>query len=374
MSLTSPSAPERAASDAVARLAAVRRLKPLLVPSAVFMLTVLLVVEPIVARYGPARHGAFRTMDRAVAAARGERAAVVCGDSRSVAAFDFPAVQRGLAARGSDVRLIDLTLESTDVTWQCLALEEFLKRRPDVRTVVLGINADLLLVHEEQCDPSTMLGLLVTNFYWAKGKHFGRLYPDFPRRRLDIGLRFVLRRASHVGAFSSVLQEKWIKLRNRVFRIRDFRQRNRFGVVADMKRMQNGVIEWGRKGLTELREGDGWGLNPLFEGLIEELDARGVRVILVELPMNSEYRRAISHVALGLEYRSWLRRRLAARNVRWIDMSDPAWVVDADFPDDSHITPAGARRFSEDLARPLAEAMGVHRGGGIGGAPQPRGD
>lgn len=332
-------------------------MKQLLIPASVFLLGLFGAVEPFLKWYTPSHHVGMRKMAAAEAAPQGRPLVVVTGDSRSVAAFDYPTLKAGLERRGYHFELADIALESTNPTWQCIALEQYLANRPDVEAVVIGVNSSRLLNNPHEPDPSSWSGSLLTNFLWARPVHFRRLYPGFPRDQLDAGLRYQLRRLTYLGSYCSLLQIRWTQARDRLFGIEDTREANRFGAIEDLKDATQVSAAQGQRALETARTRDTWRINPLFLGLLDDLQTRGITLVVVELPMHSGFRNLTSHSPSGLAYRAWLARELASRGAAYLDFSAPSWATDDHFPDFSHITPESAHTFSRQFVDALLDAL-----------------
>ncbi len=279
---------------------------------------------------------------------------VFSGDSRAVAAVDYEIIRGQLSAAECDLTVVDLALESTDATWQILALQKYLKHKRKLSGVVLGFTTDLLLAEPEAFSPDTWYGPLTTNFLWAQPEDIDLMYPGFPLSNLDVGLRFYLNRTTHLGIYKPVLWHKWQLAQESLLFGTETGERNQFGRVEDMKELAQRFASGGRERLLRYRDGEGWKLNPLFEKFRLHLKERQIPLILVELPMSEHYQREVSQSAEGRAFRSWLRHRIESDGGLYLDFSQPAWMTDEFIPDRSHINPEGARLISRDLGEDLA--------------------
>jgi hypothetical protein len=104
------------------------------------------------------------------------------------------------------------------------------------------------------------------------------------------------------------------------------------------------------------RTSAGWRLDPWVDRLRDELRRSGTPLVLVEVPMPAEYRKAVTLSPDGQALRAWLAGQCAGDGGLFVDLSDaPALgLTDDDFPDHLHLGPEGARRFSRFLGERLA--------------------
>jgi hypothetical protein len=129
------------------------------------------------------------------------------------------------------------------------------------------------------------------------------------------------------------------------------RERNRFGFVQNFSALEASGIEDFNRRCNAAANG---GFSVPVEKIIQLAQEHGATLVLVEMPMPSRHRQTF----YSTEAWSRLQRRLQSlafeKHLRYISASD--WVGnDAEFEDVTHLNEVGAKDFSAQLAKAIAE-------------------
>jgi lysophospholipase L1-like esterase len=89
--------------------------------------------------------------------------------------------------------------------------------------------------------------------------------------------------------------------------------------------------------------------------MMEEAEAAGAHLVVVDVPMPSSYRDEVTSSPQGRRYAAWLRRELEARGATYVELTSIA--DDATFEDGVHLNTEGARTFSRALADAVAPLL-----------------
>jgi hypothetical protein len=130
---------------------------------------------------------------------------------------------------------------------------------------------------------------------------------------------------------------------------------NRFGRAADFAALEPpDPAEFARR-CRQAAE-DGVPFAEPVRALFRVAAGRGARVVLVEMPMPSGYRRRFCDTPGWLLYRRHLRELAGQKGGAYLSAVD--WVGDEHFRDVLHLDPTGATLFSKRLAEEMS-AMGA---------------
>jgi hypothetical protein len=138
---------------------------------------------------------------------------------------------------------------------------------------------------------------------------------------------------------------------------------NRFGRAADFAALEPpDPLEFA--GQCRQSAEDGVPFSAPVQALFRIAGARGARVLLVEMPMPSGYRRRFCDTPGWLLYRRHLRELARKEGGAYLSAVD--WVGDEHFRDVLHLDPTGAALFSKRLAEEMSamEAKAVAPGQG----------
>jgi hypothetical protein len=292
----------------------------------------------------------------AAAVAAGPDCLLLLGDSRMDAAYSPAALHEALRRRASDRCVADLSIGATDISGIYLSAREYLSRGGRPQLVVIGKVADSLLDPSPTPDPQQMVGNNAIQLIWSRPSDVFVEYPGFPVASVgafDSGFRFLIARATAIGRYQSLF---WV----RVQRAQDLlvgapaQTHNRFGAVADMGQLEGDLRG---KALGTMARSAALpaqlGLGRWFTRLVALLADARIPFVLVELPMPSAYRRAVSETPEALAYQRWLLGQIGAFNGTLIDLGQPPWIDDAYFADPLHLNQAGAQKLSSDLGERL---------------------
>jgi hypothetical protein len=94
---------------------------------------------------------------------------------------------------------------------------------------------------------------------------------------------------------------------------------------------------------------------PALDHLFNLASTEGARIFVVDMPMQANHREFYYSSSTWLRYRSYLKDKLKARGITFIDATD--WAQDADFLDDIHLNDGGAKKFSSRLSAALDQEI-----------------
>jgi hypothetical protein len=208
------------------------------------------------------------------------------------------------------------------------------------------------LLDDPSPDPNAFFGNRAAELAWSVPADVEVYYPGFPFSDFDRGVRFLFARSDALSIYASALWLKTQAVQDRLTGKLHDEPRTRFGSLADMHALLDAFRDEATKGLARW---DGhWRLTPWFEMLRDLVHSNGARLIVLEVPMPSRYRREVLESSPALRFTTWLRGELARNGDAHLDLSAPLSVRDEDFGDGVHLDSEGARNFSSDLGRSLS--------------------
>jgi hypothetical protein len=288
---------------------------------------------------------------------------VVAGDSRMVAGYDKASLTSALRARGRDDCVATIAVGALPVSGLAVAVREYLERGGKPGVLVLGATEDTLL-RRPSSDPSEFVGNESVLLSWSRWDDVGRHYPDFPfgnPRAFDQGFRFLVLRSSGLGRYVSLAWQKVQGFQDRM--TGQAGESNVFGALSDMEARGRAMKQTAHQGLARaLERPEDERLDPWFYAIEEMVNARGARLVVVELPMPAYYSQAITHSAEGRRYRAWLATHLEQRGNAFADLTSLSGLGPEHFADFLHLNAAGARRFSSELGQQLSVISGERTG------------
>ena len=95
------------------------------------------------------------------------------------------------------------------------------------------------------------------------------------------------------------------------------------------------------------------GFTPAIEFLFRLAAEKGSKVFVIDMPMQSNHREFYYSSSAWIRYRGYLKEKLEARGITFVDATD--WAQDSDFLDDIHLNDEGAKKFSCRLSVTLAK-------------------
>jgi len=279
----------------------------------------------------------------------GDGCILILGDSRMAAGLDQPALHQALGRRGADRCVADLAIGATDVSGAFLAARRYVSagRRP-VLAVVAKVEDSLL--DPDATGPRMMVGNNAIHLVWTTpGDVFAEVrgFPFASVAAFDDGLRFLIARGTALGRYQSLVSLRAQRLQDALTGA-DRGAQNRFGQFNDMAALERDMQERADARLAAATHEPG-GRSVWFDRLGDLLRLSGTRVVVVELPMPSAYRRRISDTAPAIAYRRAFTAALRARGAAYIDLARAPWVDDALFADALHLNARGAAQLSRDL-------------------------
>jgi len=284
-----------------------------------------------------------RTLASAIAA--GDGCVVTLGDSRMVAGVRIPAFGRELARAGTARCHAQLAIGGAHVVAHYLALRRYLAAGRKPKLIVLGITLESALSRE--LPPDGMIGNQAVALGWSEASDVTLIYPGFPARDFDSGLRFLMKRPFSLTAFGSLA---WLRVQAMQDRLvgNERGPTNQFGAVADMQALARSLT----RDVSDRIEGfpERVPLHPAFRALVDLAFTHGVPLLLVELPMPAAFRRALTASDRAPALRAELVALIERRGGRHVDLGEPAWLLETHFADGLHLGPEGAERFTAELA------------------------
>jgi hypothetical protein len=283
----------------------------------------------------------------------GDGCVLILGDSRMASAVDGVALHDALRRNGLDLCIADLSIGATDVSGAFLTARKYLETgRSPVLTVVGKVEDSLL--DPDSAGPATMVGNNAIHLVWSKAGDVWAEIPGFPLSNLnafDDGLRFLLARGTALGRYQSLLSVRIQQMQDRLTGMAA-RPSNRFGMTADMAALESTFRARANARLAEAVAAPG-ARSQWFDRLLTMLEAGGSRVLVVELPMPSKYRRDVRETPIAAAYRGSFAATLSARGHAYTDFGSAPWAADNAFADALHLNAAGAAHLSSDLGKAL---------------------
>jgi hypothetical protein len=285
------------------------------------------------------------------AVAAGDRCVLTIGDSRMVAGTSGGVLRRELERAGSARCVAELAIGGTSTAAHYFAARRYLEqagRKP--RVLVVGTGLATLLAEDHVPDPETFIGNEALVLGWSKVGDVKLFYPGFPFEDFDPGFRFLAGRSSALTAYASLGWARVQAIQNRLVDA-TAPKRNRFGLLTSMDElaasMRRAVVER----LPEFPEKRG--VDPWFLRLVELARAHRVPLVVVEVPMPSAYRSALSASPHRERVRDGIRRLVGEAGETYLTPIDSSWVDDRYFDDGVHLGAEGAARFSAELSSAL---------------------
>ena len=284
----------------------------------------------------------------------GDGCILVLGDSRMVAGLDERAAHEALRRRGADRCIADLAIGATDVSGAFLAARTYLAAGRVPSLVVVGKVEDSLL-DPDITGPKAMVGNNALHLVWSTPGDVFAEVPGFPFASIaafDEGLRFLASRATALGRYQSLVSVRVQRLQDALTGTGRGSE-NRFGALGDMARLEQEFRSHAAARLADAVARPG-ARSRWLDALLDAVEARRTRVVVVELPMPEAYRRQVSDRPEAAAYRQLFAAALSARGHGFVDLSRATWAEDVMFADALHLGPAGAARLSRDLVEQLA--------------------
>ena len=321
--------------------------------SVVTTVAALLASDRLLGWYGPRHFIPEQRMQAAVSAGNG--CILILGDSRMAAGLDQPVLHQALIPRGADRCIADLAIGATDVSGAFVAARRYLAAgRAPVIAVLGKVEDSLMDPDRDATGPRMMVGNNALHLVWTTpGDVFAEIdgFPFASIAAFDEGLRFLIARGTSMGRYQSLVSLRVQRLQDALTGA-DRGSENRFGQFSDMAALERDLRGRAEARLAAAAAGSG-ARSSWFGRLVDMLQSRGTRVVVLELPMPGAYRRSISESARALDYRRSFAARLSARGAAYVDLSRAPWVDDALFADALHLNARGAAHLSRSLGDAL---------------------
>jgi hypothetical protein len=308
-------------------------------------------------RYAPAHYLPEQKMAAAIAA--GDQCVLVGGDSRMAAAFDGDAIQARLQMAEGHRCLADVSIGATDASGWFLAVRKYLSsgRRPSA--LVIGIVADGPLLPTFDAPVGDRTGNNAIHLTWTRAADVRLEVPGFPAASIeafDDGFRFLVARLTPLGKYQSLF---WKRLSDLDAKAAGTAAKgNQFGELGQMaaleSQMRQGAVD---RLATAMRSAPYRRWSAWFVSIVELADRSGAPLVLVELPMPSSYRHAVTDTQFAAAYRDWLRSQADLHRGGLLDLSHPGWLGDDLFIDNLHLGKRGAELVSSAIGTELVDVL-----------------
>jgi hypothetical protein len=259
------------------------------------------------------------------------------GNSLVEEGIDTAAFEAAWRGPGETPVALNAALNSTTPVEHALILEHVLGRLPRLRTLVYGYFDDQLSVSDRGA--------------WRDLIHNRTISYDYPDAAAALYAPGSLLYRLQMNAVSRVpmLAERsslWVKVE----------QLRRALASPGMPAPDatGGVDVDELRGRCEAIVREDRGLSPAVEELLRVARARGLEVLILEMPLRDR-RQGFHLTDAWRAMRAYNRAKLERPGVRYVDASD--WIVERSmFHDYTHLSPEGARRFSARLAEVMSGA------------------
>jgi hypothetical protein len=282
------------------------------------------------------------------AEASGDGCVLLLGDSLMVYGIDLEALAGSLRAGGAEACLAHLAIRATWLPGQTIAFRRYLADGRTPRVVVLGSSPSALLAQLAPTEPNDILGNSPHELAWSRASDVKLYYPEFPPGDLDRGIRYSLARLTALQTYESAT---WSILHQFELRYIETKEQP----VASEGASPESELLVPQRALAKrlFASSDGhWRPNPWAPVLWDLARSNGTRVVVVDMPICSMYRREILDAPTGQRATAWFKSEVARAGAEYLDMRTV--VPDDGFNDGAHCNPQGAREFSRELGRRLA--------------------
>jgi hypothetical protein len=292
------------------------------------------------------------------ALAAGDGCILAIGDSRVEAGIDAGVLEEAAAQRGVRTCAANLGIGAVGIEGQAIALRSYLEHRsPSI--VVLGVGP---LLPSAAPDPAEMVGNVAIELAWSRASDVTAFYPSFPFEHLDAGLRFSIARTNVLQSYASLVWARVQALQSSFLGTGGAAPRNRFGLLSDMHALTKSFTTTAQSQLAENQRA--WREGPWFEAIDTMAHEKRAPVLVVHVPMNTAYRRAVNDTPLWSSYEAWLTSDLARRGDSYLDLS--AVLGDDRFQDGVHPNSAGARAVSLSVGEAAVRLLRMRASSGTG--------
>ena len=270
------------------------------------------------------------------------------GNSLMAAGFD-PAVFDRYMNQGRVIAFNGALGASSQVEHLTL-LREALRRDSSIKVVIYGF-FDFQLTEPVVTRNSDLIGNLAASYYLEPDLAL-RFYIMSPRDRFE----FEAMRHVPMLAERGAIWGKVEAMRRAMGQVgMPPVETNRFGRATDF-----GLLEAQSPDAfvseCEHWSGVGDGLNKPALEIIREAEARGAKVVIVEMPMHPFHQQHFYALDAWHRYRNSLRTLVERNGAEYISAS--GWITDpGEFADHLHLTPRGAEEFSRRLALQLRSSQ-----------------
>ena len=263
------------------------------------------------------------------------------GNSLMAAGFDSSAFDQYLGSPNAVA--FNAGLGSSYPVEHLILLRRALRDHSTINTVIYGF-FDLQLTDNSAVTTSDLVGNRAASYYLEPDIAL-EYYRMSPRDRLAFELlRHVPMFVDRAAIWARVEQARRAMAQIGLPVVAT----NRFGQVSDFALLEarssanfNGQCE---RALRETPE-----LSAPVRQIIRQSQARGARVVIVEMPMSEYHRRTFYSVPGWVQYRDHVRALVEANGATYVAASD--WIADpSEFADHLHLAPSGAQDFSRKLA------------------------
>jgi hypothetical protein len=223
------------------------------------------------------------------------------------------------------------------------------------RLLVYGWSASQLLPADYRVADVT--GNRAILFTWSRATDVSRVTPGFPLARWADALTFLAARALPVVAYAPVVQGR-VELWRRGLAASGTSPSNRFGRTADFQTLASDSWQQVSSQAVAIEHGEAPHPDRWVRELRDEAHARGVPIVWVAMPV-APGKPLETALAPGTRLLvESVKRELVGAGDYWLDATVLPGIGAAQFSDGLHLTPDGARVFSEWLCDRLDSIPG----------------
>jgi hypothetical protein len=281
----------------------------------------------------------------------GNGCVVFSGGSDMVSALDVPALL-GAWQGAKPPCIADLAFGASSADMRFMAFRKYLAAGMKPAGIVLGFKGHAL-TDQVELKPGYYTGNNAAVFEWSKLADLGVYYPHLSFTAFDNSVRFLLFRATAIGAHRQWLWLKVNQLEQR-FGLLPKTATNAFGNVEAFLELE-AENRTAALAAREQQASASWHLTPWTAELVARAERAGVSVSFIRLPALSATERIYFHdAATERRFTSFVEDLARAHGGSYIDLAHAPWMRDSLLMDGLHYTPEGAALISHAVGAELS--------------------
>jgi len=267
------------------------------------------------------------------------------GGSLVAAGFDAATVEGAFESSGHPLVVVNGALGATDSLEHLLLLRRALQHHT-VQELVYGF-FDQQMSDDMPLENSNLIGNHAMLYYEEP-----QIVVRYARFDLMNLITFQAYRCCAVFRERGTIWARVEKLRRAMAAVGMPRQEtNRFGRAEDFDLLESVSPQAFTQRCNQVLQ-TGQMLSPRIQEMFQEAGARGVKIIVVEMPLHSWHVKTFYELPVWSEFRRATRQAVERAGASYIDASH--WIPEeSQFDDHVHLGPSGAVRFSRLLAERL---------------------